>query len=694
VSPIIRFGAVGVALLLGLFGFAQAYADAHIPTSFTQNALRAVRLIVGAFPAALEDRDLPVMLTIARFALPLLTFWSTVALAWTQLRNPVRVALIRARGEHLVIAGDDHGGLAAEAARHELQGGRRLLLWPRDRRATWVADAVEGGAAEVERGDEAAGVDSLALDKARAVLLLSAEARTNIALAGVITAESAAKRPAGDPLDVILRIDDLDLRRSVEPRFDAGDRKTARVRLASLPDIAARQLSLARPIDGFVRQGATGRRILVIGFSPLIERYVLRTLAGGHYRDGGKPAFFIHESGVAETEASFRARHPAADSLSPVTFVDARPDPARMAALIDGFVAARGEPVAILIDQADDDRALAIALSADARYRTLGIAAPPIHVRMDGGHDAALGAGIFPFGELASLAEPEMLLQDRHDALARSIHDFYLEGRFAEGERIGIRASMQEWENLSESFRDDNRLVADCYELKLRDIGARLVDGAGATLSLTGDELEQLSRAEHDRWMAAKLVQGWVHGPVRDDARRIHPDIVPYDELSEAIKDLDREQVRIMARLLAASGKRALRTLTVLIDPGAASPAEPLLAALATHYPDRAPLFLGNLDDAGSRATLLSLHQAGHAVQLALPGHAQAILDGLPGAEGKAASAMLRAADRLLAVTPDAAGRAWLEAQTDLILGESDDPRAIRVTPEGAITHAPWMARA
>jgi hypothetical protein len=308
---------------------------------------------------------------------------------------------------------------------------------------------------------------------------------------------------------------------------------------------------------------------------------------------------------------------------------------------------------------------------------------------MDGAPDHRVGAGILPFGALADLADPDMLLQDRHDALARSIHDFYLEGRFTEGERIGARASMQEWEDLPESFRDDNRLVADCYSLKLRDIGARLVEGAGPGLHLTADELEELSRAEHDRWMAAKLVQGWTYGPARDDARKLHPDIVPYDDLSEAIKDLDREQVRIMARLLAASGKRALRVLRVALIPGgdrAAIDLAPMLAALASHYPDRAPVFAGDLADPWSRAMLLALRQRDQLVQVALAGHVQPILDALPGVDARAVADLVRGADAIHAVASITALPADLRLST-----EADGADTIALAPDGAVVRAPWI---
>ena len=37
--------------------------------------------------------------------------------------------------------------------------------------------------------------------------------------------------------------------------------------------------------------------------------------------------------------------------------------------------------------------------------------------------------------------------------------------------------------------------------------------------------------AQHEAWMKEKIEQGWVYGPEKDIAKKIHPCIVPYSEL-------------------------------------------------------------------------------------------------------------------------------------------------------------------
>ena len=45
--------------------------------------------------------------------------------------------------------------------------------------------------------------------------------------------------------------------------------------------------------------------------------------------------------------------------------------------------------------------------------------------------------------------------------------------------------------------------------------------------------------AQHDAWMSDKIADGWIPGPVKDSAKKIHPCLVPYDQLpvSQRVKD-------------------------------------------------------------------------------------------------------------------------------------------------------------
>ena len=72
----------------------------------------------------------------------------------------------------------------------------------------------------------------------------------------------------------------------------------------------------------------------------------------------------------------------------------------------------------------------------------------------------------------------------------------------------------------------------------------RPIDTSGVELSPDQLKLvERLSESNHDNWARKRIAEGWTHGPSRDDAKKQHPDLVPYDDLSESEKEYDRKSV-------------------------------------------------------------------------------------------------------------------------------------------------------
>lgn len=51
---------------------------------------------------------------------------------------------------------------------------------------------------------------------------------------------------------------------------------------------------------------------------------------------------------------------------------------------------------------------------------------------------------------------------------------------------------------------------------------------------------EEIAKNTHEVWSAGRIADGWSYGPVRDDAARKHPCLIPYEELSEEEKAYDR----------------------------------------------------------------------------------------------------------------------------------------------------------
>ena len=54
---------------------------------------------------------------------------------------------------------------------------------------------------------------------------------------------------------------------------------------------------------------------------------------------------------------------------------------------------------------------------------------------------------------------------------------------------------------------------------------------------------ELLAKNVHEVWSAGRIADGWQWGEQRDDARKLHPCLVPYDQLPESEKEYDRNTV-------------------------------------------------------------------------------------------------------------------------------------------------------
>jgi len=67
---------------------------------------------------------------------------------------------------------------------------------------------------------------------------------------------------------------------------------------------------------------------------------------------------------------------------------------------------------------------------------------------------------------------------------------------------------------------------------------------------------ESLAKNAHDVWAVQRLSEGWVYGPVRDSAKKEHPCLVPYEDLPESEKEMDRVMVAETLKCIVALGHR------------------------------------------------------------------------------------------------------------------------------------------
>ena len=64
---------------------------------------------------------------------------------------------------------------------------------------------------------------------------------------------------------------------------------------------------------------------------------------------------------------------------------------------------------------------------------------------------------------------------------------------------------------------------------------------------------ELLAKNTHEVWSKNRIADGWTYGEVRDDLKKQHPCLIPYEELPEAEKEYDRstslETLKLIVKL-------------------------------------------------------------------------------------------------------------------------------------------------
>lgn len=233
-------------------------------------------------------------------------------------------------------------------------------------------------------------------------------------------------------------------------------------------------------------------------------------------------------------------------------------------------------------------RELNAAWHLEERFRSLGLTLPPLvltasepfqheGVQTNPSTEKLVLTGCTGESLIASLLSH----LKRLDQGAQLMHEDYVKQCGERGERIGDRDSLHWWPELSEFFKDDNRALSDHLPCKVRDQGMVLVSASrheefcqAAEVNAAQSVLraippvpaEALAFAEHQRWWLNRLVKGWHYAPVRNDAQKAHPDMVPWDKLSEPTRDKDRNMITQLPSLARDQALRLCQRLYVAIN--------------------------------------------------------------------------------------------------------------------------------
>jgi hypothetical protein len=217
----------------------------------------------------------------------------------------------------------------------------------------------------------------------------------------------------------------------------------------------------------------------------------------------------------------------------------------------------------------DDSRGISTALTLFRRVKDLGV---PVVVRTV--HGAGLASllredeapsgefsGLHAFGLLERMCNPDLLFAGVNEILARAMHEEYVRDQEGQGQTPETNPALVPWDQLEEARKESNRAQAAHIGVKLASVGcdlSPLVDWDAEAFAFEPDELERLAVMEHDRWRQEREAAGWTKGD-KAPGQTTSPYLVPWEELEEEVRDLDRLFIRGLPRFLTKAGFQIVR---------------------------------------------------------------------------------------------------------------------------------------
>jgi len=157
----------------------------------------------------------------------------------------------------------------------------------------------------------------------------------------------------------------------------------------------------------------------------------------------------------------------------------------------------------------------------------------------------------------AQVLGPALFEGSARELIARARHADYVRQERRKGLTPDQNPSIRPWEELPDSLRESNRHFADSVGNRLADLGAELepLTGPARLRGMDAALIDELARVEHDRWTDDLIANGWRHHDSdKDPERKLHPLLVPWEQLDEAERDKDRDSIRGIPEFLARIG--------------------------------------------------------------------------------------------------------------------------------------------
>lgn len=141
----------------------------------------------------------------------------------------------------------------------------------------------------------------------------------------------------------------------------------------------------------------------------------------------------------------------------------------------------------------------------------------------------------YVFGQRNEICNKKYLIDEQRDKKAIATNEIYNQSVSKEKQKT--------WKERSYHEKESNRASADHIKIKQKYLNIEAIE--------KGKEL--LAKCEHNRWNAHHFLNGWKYNELTIKEKKFHNCLIPYSELTEDIKEYDREMVKNIEKIIKIS---------------------------------------------------------------------------------------------------------------------------------------------
>jgi hypothetical protein len=558
------------SLILGYIGFWKNGLATGEERTILDNLYFTLGLIsmnTGAVPAPVSWE-----LQVARFLVPALTAYTAIlafAALFNQQTDRIRLWFVR---DHILICGLGRKGF--RLAQQFLTQGSPVVIIEVNDDNDWIENVRSSGAIVIQ-GDatDIELLEKVNLNRARCLISVLGDDGKNAEVA--VQAEKLSRQRNYGTLTCVIHIFDSQLWGLLrEKELNTNQNTNFRLELFNIFDRGARLMLQGNPPWKISPQNQR-THILVVGLGKMGQRLVVEAARGWRINNPDpdiKMQIFVIDLNAEQKLESLLIHYPRLKDLcefKALTMDILSGDFERAGSLFIEGKTCNLDLVYICLD--DETFSLQTGLRLNHQLRDHQI---PIVLRMaeSGGLSLLLGedqsdqetfGNLRIFDLLDQTCTAELLQKGTHEILARNLHAVYLEGIDLSGDDKQSDCALVPWNELSEYLKEKNRRQADRIPVMLNAAGYRIAplrDWDSENLifeerqSGEPDEVTLMSALEHDFWCEEKTSEGWRYGPEKDPDQKTNPNLIPWEELTSAEQEKNKEFIRGLPHLLVQAG--------------------------------------------------------------------------------------------------------------------------------------------